>query len=271
MSRAHYLSSAAAFALLAGVSLGAAPAMADVDVVATIEKEKDIEVLETIEKQKTVDIDVDLDEEVEQASEGAVIVNQRIDGDSQVNSTQGQQAAVSDSVNNNTGSTNFNNAAGYFNQQGNVLSGAIEQNPEGDSFAEVQASAEQIIQDNTTGLQASGNNSATTTNSVIGNQGVTQYNNVAGAANQQLNVAAFATSFSEVDGVAVALDESDLGQTLTNNFANGGTGINTASVTGSVNGNTGVTNFNQAAGIANQQANIVQVAANSPASLLFTP
>lgn len=114
---------------------------------------------------------------------------------------------------------------------------------------------------------------AVITGSIIGNNGVVQVNQSVGQMNNQSNLLALAFSLRE-GGVAMA--EADLGQFNQNNFvgeSDGQTlvgdvvtpddvGIHkSATIVGSINGNTGIVGVNQAAGNLANQANVVTFAA----------
>jgi len=259
----HYLTSAAAIALIAGFA--ASSARADVLVTATIDKVKNVTVNETLTKDKFVDIDAVLDLDIDRGAESLALANQRLDVNTVV-SEEANTATITDSVIDNNGLTQFNNAAGHLNQQGNLISAAVDgQQSEEEGFAEAQASAEQTLNGNIVTDEAG--NTAETTGSITGNTGVTHGNNVAGQMNQQLNALSLAVSFAASDEEALALSEADLGQFLTGNIVTSEAG-QTATISGSIVGNTGIVGYNQAAGAFNQQANVVAVSATSPAAAL---
>jgi hypothetical protein len=259
----HYLTSAAAISLVAGFA--ASSASADVTVTATITKTKNVAVDEVLYKDKFVDIDAVLDLEIDRGAESLALANQRLD-DNKVTSEKDPNATITDSVVDNNGLTQVNNAAGHLNQQGNLIAAAVDgQQSKKEGFAEAQASAMQTLNANT--LTDEAGNTADTTNSITGNTGVTHGNNVAGQMNQQLNALSLAVSFAASDKEALALSEADLGQWLTGNEVTS-EAAQTATISGSITGNTGIVGYNQAAGGFNQQGNVVAVSATSPAAAL---
>ncbi len=217
----------------------------------------------------------------------------------QIGSTD-PSAAPNDSISGNTGYVSVNQAAGNMNNQGNAVSVAIDSGAFGGApvvqpttggvgFAEANASIEQINGGfNSTATEgppviASDPNivdsinivfrTALITNAINANKGVVQVNQSPGQMNNQSNVLALA--FSERPG-GVALAEADLGQFNQTNVSlesdgqhvvgesvvGDGVGVNkTASIIGSINGNTGIVGVNQAAGNMANQANIVSFSA----------
>lgn len=265
----HYLTSAAAIALIAGFA--ASPAKADVFVTATIDKDKDVFVFEQLTKFKDVFFDVDVIVRPDRAAEALALANQRLN-DNQTFFSNGHEATIQESVQDNTGVTSVNQAAGFLNQQGNLLAAAVDGNAGTDigSFAEAQSSASQYLEFNF--LDFDGENTASIDASITGNAGVTSVNQSAGDMNQQLNGTSLGISFASADDDAVALAEADLGQFLNNNIVDYFGSGETASITASVNNNAGITGVNQAAGAFNQQANVAAVSATAPATAtLLTP
>jgi hypothetical protein len=96
------------------------------------------------------------------------------------------------------------------------------------------------------------------TDSINGNEGVTEVNQAAGNMNNQLNAAAIAVC---LDG-AVALSEADLGQASWGNIVLEYNTDKTALISGSVNSNTGVTFVNQTSGNMANQANNLSLSAS---------
>jgi hypothetical protein len=274
----HYLTSAAAIALIAGFA--ASSAKADVFVTAYIDKDKDVFVFEELTKYKDVFFDVDVIVLPDRAAEALALANQRLEHN-QTFFSNGHEATIKESVQDNVGVTSVNQAAGFLNQQGNLIAAAVDGNGGTaqssastavgvGSFAEAQSSASQYLQFNF--LDFDGENTASIDASVTGNAGVTSVNQSAGDMNQQLNASSLGISFASPGDDAVALAEADLGQFLNNNIVNYYGGGETASITASVNNNAGITGVNQAAGAFNQQANVVAVSATAPATAtLLTP
>lgn len=270
MRTTRYLTSAAAIALIAGFT--ASSAKADVFVTAEITKTKDVFVFETLDKFKTVDIDVRTVVSPDRAAEALALANQRLQGN-QTEFSSGHSTTINASILANIGVTNVNQSAGFLNQQGNLLSAAVDGGGglDVDSFAEAQSSAEQLLgagfdsgEGNT--IQLEGENEAAITDSINGNAGVTAVNQSAGDMNQQLNGLSIGIAFADEGNDAVALAEADLGQFLVGNQVAYFGGGEVATLTNSVNNNTGVTGVNQTAGAFNQQANVVAVSASTPAT-----
>jgi hypothetical protein len=257
----------------------AAPSSATVDVFATIDKDKDILVFEDIFIFKDINIIADVISEPDSAAEANALLNQdNIENEACENCAE-KIDTITNSVNANSGIVVTNQAAGSNNNQGSSIAVAVDfggggtqpDDPgEGSSFANAQASAEQ---NNTLNLIEAVNlifRSASITDSINDNTGVVHVNQSVGNNNNQANGLAIAVGLRPDGGVAIA--EADLGQFNTNNQnleSNDGTapsiGINKdATLTGSVNGNTGVIGVNQTAGNMANQANIVAVAAASP-------
>src|SRR3989304_3979268 len=88
------------------------PALADVTVVVEVSKDKDITIVETISKDKVVDVDIFVIEEGDGAAEAQALAN--IDNQDQVIllNNETYTALLPDSVNNNIGLTQYNQAAG---------------------------------------------------------------------------------------------------------------------------------------------------------------
>jgi len=272
-------------------------ASADVFVVATINKTKDVTITEHITIDKTVNLVVNaLDLHYTAAAEADAIVNQENSGND-VDSTFDQlqidladvnnfgidfDATIEGSINDNTGITNVNQDVGNMTNQGNQIALAIAtpQTVAGPTQAVVlnsQSEAEQINRDNAVwhgeapsddpeaqSLVDGANQSATITDSINGNIGITNVNQNAGNMNNQANSEALAVAVSLA---GVALSEAALGQVNSNpENENGFPAVfefgvtKEATMTGSLNGNTGVGGVNQAAGNMANQANIFSLA-----------
>jgi hypothetical protein len=245
------------------------PAMAEVDVTGDISKTKDVTVTETIDKVKTVTIDVTVDANLDSATESMSIVNQENIGNS-VPGISGEpewttkEDYTSGSVNGNIGITLLNQSSGNMNNQGNEVSASVSASPETGGFAEAQASAGQNNDNNYVYeyqyFQASNYEFDLSTNSwykldiiensINGNTGITVVNQSAGNMNNQTSAISLG---ADLGGAMVALSEADLGQYNTNNYVENHNTATGAMISGSVNGNTGITNVNQSAGnMANQ-------------------
>lgn len=275
MRTKHFLTSAAAVALIAGFA--ASSAKADVFVTADITKDKDVFVTENITKDKTVDITARTVIVPNRAAEALALANQRLE-DNTTDFSIGHNATMDASILTNVGVTNVNQTAGFLNQQGNLLAAAVDGagGLEVDSFAEAQSSAQQWLggDDNGTDIgigggniiNFSGENEAAITDSINENAGVTSVNQSAGDMNQQLNGLSIGIAFADEGNDAVALAEADLGQFLIGNQVEYGAAGEVATLTNSVVGNAGITGVNQTAGGFNQQANVVAVSATTAAS-----
>jgi hypothetical protein len=282
--------------LLAGAAvvlgLSAQSAWADVDVLATINKDKDVTVLEYIFKYKVAFILVDVDVIPNKAAESLALVNQtNKDNEACENCAEKRDELINSvgGVAGNSGIVTLNQAAGNMNNQGNNLAVAVdfdrgvpgtpppeEQPPQaGDyGFAEAQASTDQrngsldVFPDfsNTVDTINLFFRDALIENSINNNAGIVMVNQAPGNINNQANNIAFALSFAEVSGVA--LSEADLGQVTINNVvleSNDGfdppIGINkSANVVGSMSNNVGIVAVNQAAGNLSNQSNTMAVA-----------
>jgi hypothetical protein len=282
--------------LLAGAAvvlgLSAQSAWADVDVLATIDKDKDVLVFEYILKVKYAVIQVDVDVTPDKAAESLALVNQtNKDNEACENCAEKRDELINSvgGVAGNSGIVTLNQAAGNMNNQGNNLAVAVdfdrgvpgtpppeEQPPQaGDyGFAEAQASTDQrngsldVFPDfsNTVDTINLFFRDALIENSINNNAGIVMVNQAPGNINNQANNIAFALSFAEVSGVA--LSEADLGQVTINNVvleSNDGfdppIGINkSANVVGSMSNNVGIVAVNQAAGNLSNQSNTMAVA-----------
>lgn len=237
------------------------PAAADVFVFADIVKEKEIFILEEIEILKAVDVLVAVDLETDTAAEAKALVNQLneanefLSGDTVDLLTTEFIGSIRDSVNDNTGITQVNQAAGDLNNQGNVVAVAA---VDGEfAFADAQAAAQQTNVDLTLDDLLAVHKDRIE-DSINGNSGIVGVNQAAGALNNQTNAVAVSAG---LEGMNVAMAESDLGQFNTNNVAFEFAAVKNDVIVGSINGNTGVVGVNQSAGSLNNQANIVSIAA----------
>jgi hypothetical protein len=267
MRTTHFLTSAAAVALIAGFA--ASSAKADVTVLATVDKDKDVFVTITHTKDIFVDIDAELDLDIDRGAVAMALANQRLDNNT-TDESIGHEATTTDSANGNTGLVQWNQAAGFLNQQGNLIAAAIDGDAATDAFAEAENSAQQVLELNSV-TNFEGGNAATLENSMNDNTGVAHGNQAAGDMNQQLNSLSLAIAFAGVGEEALAVSEADLGQFLNDNTVEYEGAGETATITGSLNNNTGIVGFNQASGAFNQQANLVSVSATAPATANLLP
>jgi len=285
--------------LYAGVATAALlianTAAADVFVEADITKHKDITVTENITINKTITLDVFVNVTPVKAAEATGIINQENYDNEACGNCAEKRDEMIDAENLNSGIVNVNQSSGNMNNQGNAVSVAVDfdvdpvpppvtpppgQPPTVDpngGFANSQAHIEQINGDEDE--EGEGNlvdtvnllfRDALIEDSINNNEGIVNVNQSPGSMNNQANLVSVAVSFA-VGGVA--LSEADLGQVNRHNDANESAsnavttgdplvGINkTAVITGSINGNTGIVNVNQASGNMANQANNVSAAA----------
>jgi hypothetical protein len=281
----------------AGVLLAfaATPAIAEVHVFATIDKYKDIFVTEDITITKDITVTATVDSTPNSVAEANVVMNQDNTQNSACENCAEKLDTITNSINTNSGISVTNQSAGNNNNQGSSIAVAVDlgsggtpptQPPTGESFANAEASATQqngwippivdpaaeIIVEPVGNYVHAVNlvfRDALITGSIDSNTGVVHVNQATGNNNNQANGLAIAVGLRPGGGVAIA--EADLGQfntyntVLESNDAGGGdaqVGINkSATITGSVNDNTGVIGVNQTVGNMANQANIVAIAA----------
>ncbi|MEE8492441.1 MAG: hypothetical protein V3S25_00230 [Nitrospirales bacterium] len=257
-------------ALAAWFSLGVVPANADVNVRVDINKTKDKKVVERIAKLKLVLIVAVAVQITDKAAESETLINQTNSGNVEVLAIKTD--SMTGSVLFNSGITGVNQASGNMNNQANAVSVAIDPNFDRDhgtripfflgGFAESQAAADQRNKFNTLVL---GSSSSSMSNSVSGNSGITGVNQASGSMNNQANGVSVAVALRP----GIALSETDLGQVNAYNtviFA-----FSTATMSNSVQGNSGITGVNQSSGSMNNQANLVSVAATTGSASLSSP
>lgn len=268
--------------LIAGVaalvSLGAGSALADVFVFATIDKTKTVDIIEVIDIHKFVDIYAVVNIDADKAAESDAMVNQRNDNNTGCSNCAEKRDEIFDSGNGNAGVLSVNQATGNMNNQGNAVAAAVDvrigdgdtPNGGGTGFAGSQAAAEQVNEWNTIWAINLLFRDAVIGDSFNGNTGVVHFNQGAGNMANQANVLSMAVSFAES---GVALSEADLGQFNMNNTVlesnesdpqEPGTGVGihkTASLSNSLNGNTGIVGGNQSSGNMANQANVVSFSA----------
>lgn len=222
----------------------ATPALADVDVTATIDMEKNVFVTEDISKLKTVSIDVTdpLDALMtDEAAEAAAIVNASNDGVSvsgpsgtssdQVDYNVNLDASLADSITANTGVVGVNQDVGNSANQANLVALAYTAGS-GTALADSQAEADQ----------------ANSSGSVV-ERGVREHDEVVDGGTTTTGDPDFAddgkkiTIIENPDGTITILD----------------TAVKTATIENSVIGNTGITGVNQNVGNASNQHNGVSL------------
>jgi len=312
MTNNYFTTSVSRGALAAAMAVGvvtaiagiAAPSFADVDVTVSIAKVKTIFVDEDIVIDKDVNIDIIVGNvpalepgtgnpifilEGLGAAEAQALANVENTDNREILEHVTYEAELDNSMSGNTGITQFNQAAGNMQNQGNLVAAAV--TAVGDAFANAQAEVDQFNGDGPDGPEGgtgpSGNvvdakDSSFTASigpgSLSGNTGIVQFNQDAGNNNNQTNAVALAAGV-ETEGldVVVALSEAALGQESSDNVVieGGGTDLvdgpggtfedstfKSATIDGALNGSTGaVIGVNQAAGNNANQGNVVSVAA----------
>jgi hypothetical protein len=251
------------------------PALADVNVFATVDKDKLIFVDQVVLIFKDICVDVEVDLTLYQAAEADSNVNQsnvanivRGHANPEVRDENFRSAEILSSINSNSGIVGVNQDAGNFNNQGNIASiaatvGDVTAATPQYGYADAEASASQYNFENAE-ITVEGYPVYTSVQkydliqgSILGNSGIVGVNQSVGNLNNQLNQVVMSVG----DGVAVAMAEADLGQyNALNLVAEIGT-YRTDTITGSINNNTGIVGVNQSSGNMNNQANIVSIAA----------
>ena len=254
------------------------PAMADVWVYGEINKDKNIIVKENVNIKKNINIDVTIDNILKKAAEADAVINQYNGFNWACENCAEKTADILSSILYNTGVVNVNQATGNMNNQGNVVSVAVDvwpvqPSPNGTpaptskgGLAHAQTSATQEMALNVIETHDILWRNAFITNSINYNKGIVGVNQSAGNINNQLNAVTAAVC---LDGV-MALAEADLGQFNPGDSHSqfGPQSVyefntnKTARITGSVNSNTGVVGVNQTVGNMANQANIANVAAS---------
>lgn len=252
-------------AVLLLVAAFAVPASADVDVYAQVYKEKYVYVQEYVYIDKDLYLYVDVNVTGDKAAEADAIGNQRNEDNEACQNCAEKRSELLGSILGDTGITNANQADGNANNQGNLVSVAVDvgdengngTDPDPESgFSNAQASVEQINTNNTVEATSILYRESNIVDSINGNAGVTSFNQASGQLNNQMNATAIAAC---LDG-AVALSEADLGQaTFGYQVQESGT-LKTALIAASVVGNNGVTFVNQSSGNAGNQANVLSLA-----------
>jgi len=244
-----------------GLSL---PAAADVFVLAEIDKDKDIFVQENVLIDKDIDITVTVDEVADKAAEAAAIGNQTNENNEACENCAEKRAVIRDSLIENLGIINTNQATGNMNNQGNLVSVAVDAeepndngpDPNGSGFSNAQASVQQKNTLNTIDSINIIFRDALIQDSINGNEGIVGANQSSGNINNQMN----ATAISACLNGAVALSEADLGQSTTENTVTENNVVKISLISGSVLNNRGVVFVNQTSGILGNQSNVLSLA-----------
>ncbi len=175
-----------------------------------------------------------------------------------------RSASITNSINGNQGIVGVNQDVGNMANQANIVAFATDvTSPTGSTFANSQADVSQDDHGNFvwhveapfTGSGPPTNLSATINGSIDNNIGVVGVNQNAGNMNNQTNSLALAVGPDAV----YALAEANLGQENAHNIV---MELNTGkadTITGSVNGNTGIVQVNQSVGNMNNQASAFSI------------
>lgn len=226
-----------------------------------VAKAKAILELELLLKTKRVEINVLVDVDLEQAAENGVFIKAINDSVAACDFCNYKEAKLENSITNNTGTVQVNQASGHINNQANVISIAVDSLPGGSpppsadklSFTESQVVLEQANL-NTITLTYDSDLYANILGSINSNTGVVQFNQNSSNVNNQHNIIAVA-----VGSAAVALNEVALGQVNANLKAGDLDVTRITYIGNSINSNTGVVQVNQNVGTLNNQANIVSL------------
>jgi hypothetical protein len=267
--------------LVLGMSV---PAMATVLVWGTVSLDKDINVDENVTINKIITINADIEDLLVKAAEGNATINQDNLFNWACENCAEKLASITESVINNTGVINVNQATGNMNNQGNVVSVAVDvfppdqppppppgeepppPNRDPGGLAHAQTAVNQNMAFNQIVTFDLLFRNALIADSINDNTGIVGVNQSAGNINNQLNDVTIAVC---LDGV-VSLADADLGQintdlgldeSLEQSVFEFNTNKN-ASVSGSINRNTGIVGVNQTVGNMANQANIANVAAS---------
>ncbi len=268
--------SAMAMILAAGL---ASPAFADVQVTGTVDVNKNIVINVDTNKDKNVNVNVAYDEELDGSAQSDAIVNATVDSvsvgpinDSVTDDDLNKKALTTNSVNENQGIVQFNQDAGQVSNQGNVVSVAAVFTGETEAATAVhsEAYADQRVSRSSARHSEGPENVdqtgaidlvASTTNSYNNNVGIAQGNQNVGTGNNQHNVLSAAVG----DNAMVALSDAGLGQEVAGNTVRDINTLKDATVSNSMNGNSGIVSVNQSTGAFNNQATVISIAALSSA------
>lgn len=243
----------------------ALPARADVDVYANINKDKDVTVQEYIQILKYVLLDVDVVSTGDKAAEADVVGNQVNQQNTACQNCAEKTSELTYSLDWNTGISTANQATGNANNQGNLVSVAVDVGDGGNGgappsdtggFANAQASVEQRNTNNTVQATLILWRISEIENSVNENSGITNFNQAAGQLNNQINATALAACLNG----AVALSEADLGQATYGYQVQESSTSKSTLILDSVQSNQGVTFVNQSSGNAGNQGNVLSLA-----------
>jgi hypothetical protein len=255
---------------LAGVFvLGATTVQADVYVLGNVEKTKTKTVEEYIYITKYVDFQVIEDIYVDAVSEQEIIKNQR----NEFNFVEDENAVSTAEILDGSGvGVNgvvlINQSPGFENNQGNEVSITYATSPLEGTFAHAQVAVQQIndlneyanvllpgsVNTDTIGTEGE------TEGPFANGTGIVEINQAAGHMNNQDNADAIALG----DFTVFALGEIDLGQFNTDNYVDVVDQLRSDTITGGAfAGFSGIVKVNQSAGSMNNQANMLDIAADT--------
>jgi hypothetical protein len=203
---------------------------------------------------------------VDAVAEQNILKNQRNENNNVVDDNALNSAEILDEVGAAVnGLVLINQAPGFQNNQGNEVSIAYAVSSGDGVFAHATTSIEQINQFNEyPGIFGSINSDTISGTAFAGGTGIVDINQAAGHVNNQNN----AQSISLGSNTVFALGQVDLGQTNAENFVNVIDNLRTDTIAGSAfNGFSGIVKVNQSAGSMNNQANIVNISADTGVAL----
>ena len=256
----------------AAVALAATPAAAEVFVNTDVDVDRDKRVIELIAKIKVVALLVVVHDNPEKFAESRAIFNQENFDNSACENCAEKASFVVDSLSGNEGIVSLNQATGNMNNQGTAVAFSFDvaiddPDPDGgeidSGFAEALAAGSQVNIDNSIDTVNILFRAAVIENSGNNNSGLLYVNQAVGNMNNQVN--AFSAAVSLAPGVA--LSESDLGQLNAGNNVIEDDVFKTATITGSLNSNSGIIGVNQASGNMANQANVLSLSVANPSGL----
>ena len=193
-------------------------------------------------------------------------------------------ATITGSITYNAGITQVNQDVGHMVNQANNVSAAVNLQAffaESHAIVEQQNNNNKVTQKgvlpanvNTIGPDTFALRRANLVDSVNYNSGVTQVNQNAGVANNQVNSVSLALSLGRSGNggtTAVALSEADLGQWNIGNKVDETNTIKVGRIVSSVNYNGGITSVNQSTGNMNNQATVISFAGASSIAAFTRP
>lgn len=252
----------AVFFVLGSVGLAAA----EVDVFADIDKDKDVTVKETVDIQKFIDVDVKMNVGYKKAAEAESILNQDNVANHACENCAEKTAEIVDSIIDNAGVANVNQAIGNFNNQANMVSVAVDVGPDEvpppddpteQGFAHAQTAGTQLNAVHEIRSIFILFRESFLSRVVLGNIGIVGVNQSSGNINNQANMVTVGVSLLG----GFALSETDLGQFNIGNHVTEHDTEKTVNIFSSISENVGIVGVNQTSGNMANQANGVSVAA----------